>query len=265
MKYFISHSKSLKKSLAIPLQQKLTNIGIECWIDRKNIITGMNIYDSICEAINKNNFCIALINKEFLLKNWTKEELTLFHEIEEENSFFLILPVYCELSKEEVYDVFPWLHSRAFEIVNSCKQLSSLEENELFVRIVNHYFSVALDSNKNDKELPLLSTNLLANNKNEWIDFYNTLVKTKNYISQNYSASIVELCNINTCVLNILVNFNKQYDSIVDICNRFLISQKSIVFNSPNICTYNAYIACFRATLYSSLYLERIINFIKNP
>lgn len=263
MKYFISHSKSLKNSLAIPLHQKLTNIGIQCWIDKKNIIVGEHIYNSISKAIVDNNFCIALIDKEFLFKSWTKEEITLFHNIEKRDNCLLILPVYCEVEKKDVYNTFSWLKNRAFEIVSNSQQPSTLEENELFVRIVNHYFSIALSSDTNIDELPLFPKDLLIDN-NKWVEIYNILVKTKNYISQNYSASIVELYNINTCILNIFTNINKNYDSNIDISNRFLRTQKYIVFNLPNICTYNSYIACFKATLYSSLRLKRFIYFVKN-
>lgn len=78
--FFISHSKETKQLIVIPLAQCLKSIGIDVWIDRKEILVGNHIYSEIQDAITRSKFCIAVIDQSFLKRTWPMKELELFNK-----------------------------------------------------------------------------------------------------------------------------------------------------------------------------------------
>ena len=109
--FFISHSKEVKYSIAIPIAQILSKIGFNVWIDRKYICLGKFIYPQIEDAIKLSKYCIAVIDEAYLKRTWTITELEQFHK----KNTCTILPIYVNLTKDIVYNKIPWLNGIAFE------------------------------------------------------------------------------------------------------------------------------------------------------
>lgn len=257
MKYFLSHDKSLKNEVAIPLLQELSKIGIKCWFDRTNIVTGSQIYNEINIAVQESYICIALINSEYLLRTWTQQELCMFHDKETQlNTLNQILPIYCGIEKEQVYEVFPWLKARAFEKIEDPYQISDFEKNEVVARVVNHYFyeeCPAIDFTE------LGRLNLKHQNNKVWSSLYNTLISTRYYLSTNFPANIIELWNIQKALFNLAEDFHNTSPDI-QIAMQFLSAQKQLSFIEPKQVTYNVYTACSRAVISSFHCLKRALN-----
>ena len=101
--FFISHSKETKQLIVIPLAQCLKSIGIDVWIDRKEILVGNHIYSEIQDAITRSKFCIAVIDQSFLKRTWPMKELELFNK----KNNMRIIPIFVDLEKAIVYNEIP--------------------------------------------------------------------------------------------------------------------------------------------------------------
>lgn len=107
---FISHDSKDKDSIARPLAQKLISNDCPVWYDEYSLDLGDNLRESIEKGIKKCDKCILILTPNFFKNNgWTKLEFnSIFTRqlIEEQK---LILPIWCGIEKQEVYDYSPSL------------------------------------------------------------------------------------------------------------------------------------------------------------
>ena len=142
--FFLSHCREDKLTAALPLYDALTRIGFSVWIDRREIVTGDKIFESIEAAIKNSTGVIALIASPYLGRTWTKKELQLTLKLEQEptSDGSQLLPIYHRITSEQVTEVFPELQGRAYEELNT-EGFDICQENcrAIFDRTILWFFS----------------------------------------------------------------------------------------------------------------------------
>jgi hypothetical protein len=107
---FICHDSRDKKEVARPIALNLSKNLCPVWYDEYSLNVGENLRDSIEQGLKESQKCILILSQYFLSnKGWTKKEFdSIFtREIIEEKK--LVLPVWHDVTKKEVYDYCPSL------------------------------------------------------------------------------------------------------------------------------------------------------------
>lgn len=247
--FFVSHSKEVKYSLAIPIAQVLTQMGYDVWLDRKCICLGDFIYPQIIDAINLSKYCIAIMDAAYLKRTWTITELEFFHKKNDCN----ILPLFVNLEKNLVYDKVPWLNGIAFEHIKDTT--FNLEFNmDILCRIVNRYnANYVTDTLENTYE-SLLKLNFPCKNTLE------ALLKFKDYCSRDYRLATISLCNIIDIVYAIYKSEFVDYNKLIHSAFQFNNIIKTYCYNVQSILDYNIYLAIYNSTIISIKELERLLK-----
>lgn len=107
--FFISHASEDKDSFVRPLAQELIDRGYNVWYDEFSLKVGDSLIQSISDGIQNSLYGILVLSKNFFVKKWTKKELeVLLHkEIITDNN--LILPIWLNIDKDDVYKFSPFL------------------------------------------------------------------------------------------------------------------------------------------------------------
>jgi hypothetical protein len=107
---FISHDSkdkdNIARRIALNLQRKICPV----WYDEFSLSLGDNLRESIEKGLRECNRCVLILSKNFFgNKGWGKKEFeSIFtREILEERQ--LVLPVWCGVTKHEVYEYSPSL------------------------------------------------------------------------------------------------------------------------------------------------------------
>lgn len=248
--FFISHSKEVKYSIAIPIAQTLAKIGYNVWLDRKCIYLGQFIYPQIVDAIEISKYCIAIIDEAYLKRTWTITELEYFHKKDNSN----LLPIYVNLEKNIVYEKIPWLDGIAFEHLKD--NTFSLEPNIIILcRIINSYYSSYITSTLETTYESLLKLDFPC--KNTLI----AILNSKDYYSQDYRLAIMSLCNIIDIVYAIFKSeFNIYNNKLIYLAFQFSNIIKSYCYNIQHNLDYNIFIATYNSMIISLKELEYLLN-----
>ena len=107
---FISHDSRNKELIAKPLANGLSSRLCSVWYDEYSLKVGQSLRESIEEGIKNAKKCILILTKEFLTNpGWTKKE---FNSIFTREMIFnekIVVPIWYNIKKEEVYDYSPSL------------------------------------------------------------------------------------------------------------------------------------------------------------
>ena len=107
---FISHDSRDKDEVARYIASKLTSMGCPVWYDEYSLKVGDNLRESIEHGIKECKHCILILSKNFISnQGWTKTEFdAVFTKqiIKESN---IVLPVWLDVDKEDVYEYSPSL------------------------------------------------------------------------------------------------------------------------------------------------------------
>ncbi|MEN6317354.1 MAG: toll/interleukin-1 receptor domain-containing protein [Syntrophaceae bacterium] len=110
---FISHDSRDKKAIAMPLALKLSGLGIPVWFDEFSLKLGDSLRESIERGIKETDYCILIITRNFLMNDgWTKTEFNSVFTKEIIEKKKVMLPIWYDVSKEEVYEYSPSLVDR---------------------------------------------------------------------------------------------------------------------------------------------------------
>jgi hypothetical protein len=110
---FISHDSRDTEAIAMPLALKLSGLGIPVWFDEFSLKLGDSLRESIEKGIKETDFCILIITRNFLTNDgWTKAEFNSVFTKEIIKQKKVMLPVWHDVSKEEVYEYSPSLVDR---------------------------------------------------------------------------------------------------------------------------------------------------------
>lgn len=107
---FISHDSNDKKDVAERIAVGLQKLMCPVWYDEYSLKVGDSLRDSIEKGIKEAKKCIIIISPNFLInEGWTKAEFDSIYtrEIIEKNN--VMLPVWHNVTKEQVYQYSPRL------------------------------------------------------------------------------------------------------------------------------------------------------------
>jgi hypothetical protein len=104
---FICHASEDKKDFVRPLAESLTQQHIDVWYDEFSLSIGDSLTQKIDEGLARSRFGIVVLSPNFFKKPWAKRELnglTMREMVEKRN---LILPVWHQVSVEDVMKFSP--------------------------------------------------------------------------------------------------------------------------------------------------------------
>jgi hypothetical protein len=110
---FISHDSRDKDSVARPIAYELSKLMCPVWFDEFTLKVGDRLRESIEKGLKECKKCILILSTNFLNNSgWTKVEFnSIFtREVLEEQN--LVLPVWKNISRREVYNYSPSLADR---------------------------------------------------------------------------------------------------------------------------------------------------------
>lgn len=110
--FFISHASEDKESFVRPLAQELVNIGFKVWYDEFTLKIGDSLFEEISNGISKSDFGLVIISPNFLKKEWTKKELNGLFSKEIFSKENIILPIWLNISQDEIYNLSPILSDK---------------------------------------------------------------------------------------------------------------------------------------------------------
>lgn len=246
---FLSHSKAIKSEIVIPFLNDLLLLDFPYWFDRSTIRCGDDIYESIIDGINNTSHCIAFIDKTYLNKGWPLKELELFHEKEIKVNSKIIIPIYCGIEKELVYETVPWLKNRAFEKTEKC--IYQFGEKE---KIVCRIISILLSRIDATPDISVVSKLLSYGNSLPLYEILHILYFSRYYLSSDLKLSCIELCNILSVLSLICDALNVHKDSFQNSISKIPLYIKTFVLSNPEYICYDFIVT-----------LEKCINhFAKN-
>ncbi len=107
---FISHDSRDKELIARPLAMVLNSKLCTVWYDEYKLKVGQGLRESIERGIKEAKKCILIITPNFLSNNgWTKKEFDSIFTREMIMDEKIVLPIWHNVSKEEVYEYSPSL------------------------------------------------------------------------------------------------------------------------------------------------------------
>jgi hypothetical protein len=128
---FISHDSLDKDSVARPLTITLQKMLCPVWYDEFALRVGDPLRESIEKGLKECKKCVLVLSPHFLSNNgWTKREFNSIFTREILEDARLVLPIWCGVTKEQVYEYSPsllnvkaiiWDESKLEDI---CRQLN---------------------------------------------------------------------------------------------------------------------------------------------
>ncbi len=110
---FISHDSQDKAEIARPLAVKLAQLMCPVWYDEFALKVGDSLRESIESGLKQCKKCVLILSPYFLSNiGWTKVEFNSVFTRELVEQQKVILPVWCGVSRAEVYDYSPTLADR---------------------------------------------------------------------------------------------------------------------------------------------------------
>lgn len=102
---FISHASEDKESFVEVLAKQLKEVyKVNVWYDKFSLEYGDSLLDSIEEGLKQSNYGIVILSKNFFDKKWTNTELKVLRTKEMELSKKVIIPIWYNISREDVYN-----------------------------------------------------------------------------------------------------------------------------------------------------------------
>lgn len=108
---FISHASEDKDAVARPLALQLQGHGIKVWLDEFELTLGDSLRRTIDRGLSQSRFGIVILSQNFFKKDWPQRELDGL-AAREENHQKVILPVWHNITKEEIIKCSPMLGDR---------------------------------------------------------------------------------------------------------------------------------------------------------
>lgn len=130
---FISHASEDKLTFVDDLVNALREKSIKVWYDSLNIKWGDSLRTQIDNGLKNSSFGIVVISEHYIKKGWTQYELEGLFNIEMMQGK-MILPIWHNISKQEVHNFSPTLAGR---MALSSALLTPNEIAEEFVKLLN--------------------------------------------------------------------------------------------------------------------------------
>ncbi|MEX5287305.1 toll/interleukin-1 receptor domain-containing protein [Acinetobacter towneri] len=130
--FFISHASEDKAEFVKPLAETLESMGVRVWYDEFSLKVGDSLTKSIDQGLINSKFGIIVLSKAFIRKQWTNYEFKSLVSKEMHHGEKVILPIWHEISKNEVMEFSPHLADKV--ALNSSTQ--TIEEIALNLKDV---------------------------------------------------------------------------------------------------------------------------------
>ena len=104
---FICHASEDKETFVRPLAMELVKRHVEVWYDEFSLTIGDSLREAIDKGLSQSRFGVVVLSSAFFGKRWPKRELNglVAREMAEGNQ--VILPVWHQISHEEVLQYSP--------------------------------------------------------------------------------------------------------------------------------------------------------------
>jgi hypothetical protein len=110
---FISHDGRDKNDIARPLAIQLSSMICPVWFDEFSLKVGNSLRQSIEKGLKECEKCILVLSPNFLSnEGWTKKEFDSIFTRELLGNEQVILPIWCNVSKKDIYNYSPSLADR---------------------------------------------------------------------------------------------------------------------------------------------------------
>ena len=193
MGIFISFSGKAREEFAIKFLDFFNKYGFQSWYDQHELFVGDFLKDKIIkDGINNAQYCILIINKTYLNRNWPCEEARRLYERLEMKKDCAIFPILLDISKEEVKkSKLNFLLDIKYQFLHTGESIEPIGLqilNRIFHDIVLQTKFYTLDNALlYFKRLPLTDS----------IDIYNALSFMSNFDVTNYKdRTIILICLI---------------------------------------------------------------------
>ena len=109
MKYdvFISHASADKEEYVDKLKAKLDKLKVRIFYDKDSIEWGDEWKKKILEGVDRSEFAIIVISKNFFGREWTDKELNEFLNRQNKNGQKIILPILHNITIEDLRKEYP--------------------------------------------------------------------------------------------------------------------------------------------------------------
>lgn len=107
--FFICHASEDKEAAARPLAEGLTRHGYDVWFDEYSMEVGDSLRDEIDRGLKECRFGVVILSPSFFAKPWAKKELDALVNLEALGAEKRILPVWHDLSPNDVASESPLL------------------------------------------------------------------------------------------------------------------------------------------------------------
>ena len=109
---FIAHASDDKEIFVRPLVGWLSSYGVRVWYDEKAVRIGDSLIESIEEGLAYCRFGVIVLSTSFFAKRWPRAELNALASREFATGERLVLPIYLDVSADDVRQYSPLLADR---------------------------------------------------------------------------------------------------------------------------------------------------------
>lgn len=194
MNIFISFSGVAREDYAIKFLNFFSKYGLKCWYDQHELFLGDNLKDTIIrEGINTADYCILIINKTYLNRNWPCEEAKKLYAKLKDRKSCAIFPILLDITKEDIKaSELNFLLNIKYQFLHTGEEITFIAfqiMNRIFHDIVlNTKLKTISDALQYFKRLTTSSS----------IDIYNAINVVNNFESTNYKdKTIILICLTN--------------------------------------------------------------------
>jgi len=147
---FVSHASEDKEVFVDELVKELQVAGVKVWYDRFKLTIGDSLRQKIDEGLANSRYGVVVLSEAFFKKEWPKSELDGLVSRQNANGVKVILPVWLNVSYNEVEHFSLLLAGRlaakstdgvkavAAQIIAECKNENTVEPKSVFQSQVNH-------------------------------------------------------------------------------------------------------------------------------
>jgi hypothetical protein len=108
---FISHASEDKEQFARPLVAELGKHGLRVWFDEAELRVGDSLIQKIDDGLRRSRYGVVILSTAFFAKQWPRAELDALANRQIDTGEVVILPIWLEVSAEDVRAYSPLLAS----------------------------------------------------------------------------------------------------------------------------------------------------------
>jgi len=95
---FISYASEERRSVVLPIVNRLSDSGLKVWYDDERLVIGSSLLQLISQGLKQSRYGVVVLSRNFFLKDWPKYELDQLTV----NKFDKILPVLHEITYKDL-------------------------------------------------------------------------------------------------------------------------------------------------------------------